>query len=62
MSSNTVTNPAAKKLASKINKDTVTEWLHTDYNVTTIHHYTDSKIVHIFVSPEKYGSEEQSSD
>ena len=26
------------------------EWLHVDDNVTIIHHYTDSEIVHMVVS------------
>ena len=30
--------------------------------MTTIHHYTDSEIVHMVVSPEKNGNEEESSD
>ena len=37
------------------------EWLHADDNVPRIHHYTDSKIVHM-VSPEKNVSGEESSD
>ena len=36
-----VTNPVAKELASRINEDVVTEWLHADDDVPTIHHYTD---------------------
>ena len=38
------------------------EWLHADDNVATIHHYTDSEILHMVVSPEKNVSEEESSD
>ena len=38
------------------------EWLNADDNVTTIHHYTDSEIVQMVVSPEKNDSEEESSD
>ena len=38
------------------------EWLHADDNVPTIHHYTDSKIVHVVVSREKNDSEEERSD
>ena len=38
------------------------EWLHADGNVPIIHHYTDSEIIHMVVSPEKNGSEEESSD
>ena len=30
--------------------------------MTTIHHYTDSEIVHMVVSPQKDGSEEENSD
>ena len=59
---NDVTNPAAMELASRINEDAVMEWLHADVNVTSIHHYTDSEIVHMVVSSEKNGSEEESSD
>ena len=32
--------------------------MHTDDNVTTIHHYTDSEIVHIVLRPEKNSSDE----
>ena len=45
-----------------IHEDAVMEWLHADGNVTTVHHYTVSEIVHILVSPEKNDSEEESSD
>ena len=38
------------------------EWLHADDDVPTIHHYTDSEIVHMVVSPEKNSSEEESND
>ena len=31
-----VTNPAAKDLASRINEDTITEWLHANDNVPTV--------------------------
>ena len=55
------TNPAAKELALWIDEDAVIEWLHDDI-MPTIHHYTNSESVHIFVSPEKNGSEEESSD
>ena len=37
-------------------------WLHDDDNVPTIHHYTDFEIVHLVVSPEKNGSEEENSE
>ena len=57
-----VTNPAANELATRINEDVVTEWLYADDNVTTIHYYTDSESFHMVVSPEKNGSEEESSD
>ena len=57
-----VTNPAAKERTSRINEDAVTEWLHFDGNVIIIHHYTDSVIVHMVVSPEKNGSEIENSD
>ena len=40
----------------------ITEWLHADDNVTTIHHYTDSEIVYMVVSPQKNSSEEENSD
>ena len=56
------TDLAAKELASRLNKDTVSEWLHADNNVPTNHHYTNSENVHIVVSPEKNGSEEGSRD
>ena len=56
-----LTNHAAKKLASRINEDAVTKWLHADDNVPTIHHYTDSESLHIVISTEKNGNEEESS-
>ena len=36
--------------------------MHADDNETTIRHYTDSEIVHMVVSPEKNGNEEEISD
>ena len=50
------------ELASRINEDAVMEWLHADDNVTTIHYFTDSEIVHMVVSPEKNGSDENEED
>ncbi|KAG7154894.1 Tigger transposable element-derived protein 2-like 2, partial [Homarus americanus] len=59
-----VTNPDAKELSSRINKDVLTEWLDDDDNVPTVHHYTDSEIVDMVKSPERNtctGSDEDES-
>ncbi|KAG7163490.1 Jerky protein-like 7 [Homarus americanus] len=59
-----VTNPDAKELSSRINKDVLTEWLDVDDNVPTVHHYTDSEIVDMVKSPERNactGSDEDES-
>lgn len=48
-----VTSLDAKELSSRINKDTLMEWMDVDENVPTVRHYTDSEIVDMVTNPEK---------
>ena len=49
-------NPAAKDLASRIDKDNVEE------SMTVVHYYADFEIVEMVVSPEQHASEREISD
>ena len=57
-----LTDPAAKDLASRLDEDNIDEWMNVDDNAPVVHHYTDSEIVEMVISPEKQASEGESSD